>query len=84
MLNNDLLDLLVCPETKQDLSLANESSVEHLNEKIDARELRFVNDSLIEENLDGLLVRSDGLIGYGIFENIPNLLIAEGISLAKN
>ena len=84
MLNNDLLDLLVCPETKQDLSLANESTVDHLNQKIDARELRFVNDSLIEENLDGLLVRSDGLIGSGIFEKIPNLLIAEGISLTKN
>ncbi len=84
MLNSDLLDLLVCPESKQPLSLASESVLAKLNQRIDEGTLRFVNTHLIENRLDGLLIRGDGSLGYGIFEKIPNLLIAEGIPLTKN
>ena len=84
MINEALLELLVCPDTKQTLTLAEESMVIQVNADIEAGKVQFVSDATVSGVLDGLLIRKDGQVGYGIFEKIPNLLVSEGIVLTKN
>ena len=79
-----MLDLLVCPVTKQTLKLANAAELARLNREIEDGLLQFVDAKRVSDSLDGILVREDGEIGYGIFDNIPNLLVSEGIVLTKN
>lgn len=82
-LNEDILKLLVCPDTKLALSYASDELVGQLNLLVDSQSLKFVSGQPVQEHLSALLVRSDDALGYGVFEDIPNLLANEGISLDK-
>ena len=83
-LSEDILDLVVCPETKLPLRYASPQRVMQTNQLISNNKLSFVNGSAVTDNLTGMLIRSDDAIAYGIFEDIPNLLAHEGICLNKN
>lgn len=74
-----LLAILCCPETKQDVSLIDEKTLLILNKKIEEGELKNKVGALVNEKLDGGLVRTDKKIVYPIRENIPVMLIEEGI-----
>lgn len=80
-IDKDLLAILCCPETKQAVSLANEELIQRVNDAIGRRGLQNRGKQGITERVEGGLVRADAKILYPIRENIPVMLIEEGISL---
>jgi uncharacterized protein YbaR (Trm112 family) len=79
----ELLKILCCPESHQELKLAAAAVVEQLNEKIAAGRLQNRAGQPVREKISGGLVRMDGRIVYPLRENIPVLLVDEGIPLAN-
>ena len=80
-IDKDLLDILCCPDTKQDVSLAEEMLIRKLNESVTRGQLKNRADKPVTELLDGGLIRGDRKILYPIREDIPVMLIEEGIPL---
>jgi uncharacterized protein YbaR (Trm112 family) len=79
--DQELLAILCCPETKQDVALAGDALVAKLNAKIEQGQLKNKAGQPVTEKLDGGLVRADKKILYPIREDIPVMLIEEGIPL---
>ena len=79
--DKDLLAILCCPETKLDVSLADDALINKLNEAISRGLLKNKAQKPVVELLDGGLIRSDRQILYPIREDIPVMLIEEGIPL---
>ena len=75
----DLLAILCCPETKQDICLLEPSFVEKLNQRIEKGELKTKGGQSVAEKIDGGLLRNDGTVVYPIRDQIPIMLIEEGI-----
>ncbi|HKN86541.1 MAG TPA: Trm112 family protein [Nitrospiraceae bacterium] len=80
-IDKDLLAILCCPETKQDVSIAAEALIGQLNELIRKGALKNKAGQTVTEKLDGGLLRADQKILYPIREDIPVMLIEEGIPL---
>ena len=80
-IDKDLLAIICCPETKQDVSLADDAMIGQLNDRIGNGTLKNKAGQIITERLEGGLVRADKKILYPIREDIPVLLIEEGIPL---
>jgi uncharacterized protein len=80
-IDKDLLAILCCPDTKQDVSLADTALIAKLNEAVSRGQLKNKANKPVSEPLDGGLVRSDRKILYPIREDIPVMLIEEGIPL---
>ncbi len=78
----DLLKILRCPETGEQLRLADADLISRINRAVAAQSLRNVAGSVIEVELTSALVREDEQIAYPIIEGIPRLLIDEGIALS--
>ena len=76
-----LLAILCCPETKQELALASDELVHKLNGEIERGQLRNRGKHAVKEKIDGGLVRTDKKILYPVRDNIPVMLIDEGIPL---
>lgn len=75
----ELLDILVCPETKQPLRLADEALLSRLNSAISAGTLENRAGATVRAPLDAGLLREDGEILYPIRDDIPILLLDEAI-----
>lgn len=82
MIDADLLKILCCPETHQEVRLAEPVVVERLNQQIAAGAVKNRAGELVQEKLDGGLIRADGKVLYPIRGKIPVMLVDEGISLA--
>ena len=80
-IDKDLLAILCCPDTKQDVNLADEALIATLNEAMSRGQLNNKGNKPVTEPLDGGLIRSDRKILYPIREDIPVMLIEEGIPL---
>ncbi|MBA2252530.1 MAG: hypothetical protein H0W13_07480 [Nitrospirales bacterium] len=80
-IDKDLLAILCCPETKQDVSMAADTLIRQLNERITKGALKNKAGQTVIEKLDGGLLRADKKILYPIREDIPVMLIEEGIPL---
>lgn len=80
-LSKELLAILCCPETKQPVRLAEEATIKRLNEAVAHGSLKNNGKKPVTAPLDGGLIRSDNKILYPIRENIPVMLIDEGIPL---
>ncbi|MGB0646176.1 MAG: hypothetical protein ACPGQS_03315 [Bradymonadia bacterium] len=83
MLADDILGLLVCPQSKQPLRYGSKKLLTKLNKRIKSGSLTFLSGATINEPLNDILVRDDGNIAYGVFDEIPNLLADEGIEIQK-
>ena len=79
--DKDLLAILCCPETKLDVTLADEALINKLNDAIGRGQLKNKAQKPVAELLDGGLIRADRKILYPIREDIPVMLIEEGIPL---
>jgi uncharacterized protein YbaR (Trm112 family) len=79
MVNKELLDILCCPETKQDVRLIEGEIIEKINSKIKDGELKNRGGENVTETIDAGLVREDNKFLYPIREDIPIMLIDEGI-----
>jgi uncharacterized protein YbaR (Trm112 family) len=80
-IDKDLLAILCCPDTKQDVNLADEALIAKLNEAMSRGQLKNKGNKPVTEPLDGGLIRSDRKMLYPIREDIPVMLIEEGIPL---
>jgi uncharacterized protein YbaR (Trm112 family) len=81
MLSADFLSLLCCPDDRTPLKQADDELVARLNVLIEAGQLKNRGGQTLSKRLNGALVRTDGQIAYAIVDEIPVLLIDEGIPL---
>jgi uncharacterized protein YbaR (Trm112 family) len=77
----ELLEILVCPETKQPVVPAEAALLERLNEQIRAGRVRTRGGRAVSEPIAEALVREDQRILYTVDDGIPVMLIEESISL---
>jgi uncharacterized protein YbaR (Trm112 family) len=82
MLDEELLALLVCPETHQDLALATPSEIALLNEAIGQGRITTAKGVPVAQTVQGALIRQDRTIAYPIRDGIPVMLVAEGMTLS--
>ena len=81
MVDNKLLEILCCPETKQDVILAEAAIIREINEKIKSGSVVNRGGKAVKDTIDTGLVRDDGQYMYPVRENIPIMLIDEAIPL---
>ncbi len=83
MLFTDFLSLLCCPDDRTPLKQADNELIARLNASIEAGDLKNRGGQTLSKQLDGALIRTDGQIAYPIVDEIPVLLIDEGIPLGN-
>ena len=83
MVDPELLEILVCPEDKTPVKLADEAWLARLNALIEAGTLKNRAGDLVKEKADGALIREDGKFAYLIRDDIPIMLIDEAIPLGQ-
>ncbi len=79
--SQELLDILVCPETKQPVSPASREVLAKLADDIRAGRVRNRGGSQLGEPPTEGLVREDGKVLYPVDDDIPVMLIEESIEL---
>ncbi len=79
MVDKELLDILCCPETKQDVKLVEGDVIAKINAKIKAGALKNRGGEVVKEQIDAGLLREDKKYLYPIREDIPIMLIDEAI-----
>ena len=83
MISKELLSILVCPEDRSPLTLADRELLAAVNRAIAARRLRTKGGEAVAEPLEAGLVRQDRALLYPIVDRIPILLIDAGIPLGQ-
>jgi len=81
MVDPQLLEILCCPETKQDVALAPAPLIEELNRRTEAGTLRNRGGEVVKEKMESGLIRKDQKYLYPIREDIPIMLIEEALPL---
>ena len=81
MIDEQLLEILCCPESKQPVTLVEGESIDRINQKIEARELKTRGGETVEEKIDAGLVREDQKFLYPVRDSIPIMLVDEAIPL---
>jgi len=82
MIDADLLKILCCPETHQEVRLAEPAIIEKLNAQIAAGALKNHAGQPVQEKIEGGLLRADGKFLYPIRRDIPVMLVDEAIPVA--
>jgi uncharacterized protein YbaR (Trm112 family) len=77
----DLLEILICPETKQALRVATAQELAGLNARIASGELRTRGGEPLPKPIQEGLVREDGKVLYQVDDGIPVMLIEESVPL---
>ena len=80
-LDDFLLEILVCPETKERVTLADDDMLGKLNELVKKGRLKNRAGDPIKERMEAALVRGDGRFAYPVRDDIPVMLVDEGIPL---
>ncbi|MCE2483906.1 MAG: Trm112 family protein [Desulfurellaceae bacterium] len=81
-MRQELLDILVCPETRQPVYLADAPLLDRLNRRIGQGRLANRGGTPITTPLEAALVREDRRYCYPIRADIPVMLIDEAIPLS--
>ena len=81
MVDQELLDILVCPENKTPVKVVDEATVSKINDAISQKQLKNRGGEVVEEAIDGGLLREDGAYLYAIRDDIPIMLINEAIPM---
>ena len=79
--SQELLAILVCPETKQPVALAPTELVDTLNTHIQSGTLKNRAGEVVSAAMDAALVREDQRYCYPIRDELPVMLIDEAIPL---
>jgi uncharacterized protein YbaR (Trm112 family) len=81
MMDAELLKILCCPETHQEVRPADAALIAQLNARIETGTLNNRAGQPVKEKLGGGLVRADGKLLYPIRQEIPVMLVEEAIPL---
>ncbi len=79
--SEELLEILVCPETKQPIARASEEVLRKLAQDIEAGKVRNRGGEKVTQPITEGLVREDGKVLYPVDDGIPVMLIEESIEL---
>lgn len=78
----ELLEILVCPESRQPVAVAPDDLLARLNGEIDSGTLRNRGGDPVTKPIDEGLLREDGKVFYVVDDGIPVMLIEESIELS--
>jgi uncharacterized protein YbaR (Trm112 family) len=81
MVDPELLEILVCPETHQPVRPAEAELLDRLNGAIRSGSVTNRRGDAVSEPLDEGLIREDDKVLYPVREDIPIMLIDEAIEL---
>lgn len=84
MIDTALLEILVCPESKQPLRVAEADVLARVNEAIGAGSVQNRGGAQVSDALDEALLREDGAVLYPVRDGIPIMLIDESIPLPQH
>ncbi len=76
-----LLDILVCPESKQRVAMAGAEVLDRLNTAVAAGSAVTLGGETVADAVDEGLLREDGRILYPVRDGIPIMLIDESIDV---
>lgn len=80
-MDKELLEILCCPQTRQDLRLAEAQELSELNAAISRGSVVDAQGRTIKRPVEAALVRQDGKRAYPVREGIPVLLAEEAMVL---
>jgi len=83
MLDAQLLALLVCPATHQDVTLATPDEIGAINAAIGEGRMRTAAGKPVDQPVQAALIRVDRAVAYPIRDGIPVMLVAEGLALKE-
>ena len=81
MIDSKLLDILCCPESKQNVLMASAEILANINQGIQAGNVKNKAGEVISETIDEALISEDGKRLYPVRHGIPVMLIDESIIL---
>ena len=81
MVNPELMEILVCPETKQSLVVADEETLKRVNQAVEEGYLRNQGGDRVKDRIEEGLIREDGKVLYPVQDDIPVMLLDEAILL---
>lgn len=80
-LDPEILAVLVCPESHDPMTQAEQSLLDEINTRIAAGEVKNHGGEAVSAPLQEGLLREDGKCLYRVDEGIPNLLVDDRIDL---
>ena len=83
MVDPELLEILVCPETHQPVRPAEGKVLDRLNQAIRSGGVTNRGGGEVAEPIEEGLIREDDQVLYPVREDIPIMLIDEAIELDK-
>ena len=83
MVDPALLEILVCPETRQPVQPVSEDLLARVNEAIQAGGVANRGGEALENSVEEGLVREDGKVLYPVRDDIPIMLIDEAIDVDR-
>ena len=82
MVDQKLLEILVCPESKQSLQIADKELLDRLNASIADGSVTNRRGDAVSDALTEALVREDGKLLFPVRDGIPIMLLDESIPLS--
>lgn len=82
MLDQDLLDILVCPETHQPVTVADSEVLERVNAAVADERAVTRGGEPVAEPMDAGLLREDGQVLYPVRKGIPIMLVDESVDIS--
>ena len=77
----DLLEILCCPRSKVPVQMLSEEQLAALNGRIEAGEVKYQDGSTVEKPLQEGLITEDEEPAYRIDDDIPIMIVEQGIPL---
>ena len=79
--SSELVEILVCPESRQPVRPASADELAAVNARVQSGSLRNRGGEAVSKELQEALIREDGRVLYPVDDGIPVMLIEESIEL---